>query len=150
MYKNLMSFIKKHWSKILNRETITYTFAGILTTLVNFITYYILCNIFNIENLIANTIAWVIAVSFAYVVNDLWVFQSERDSIFKECLKIIKFFGARICSFIVEQMGMFLFVNLLKWNNLIVKAFLAVVVIVLNYLFSKVYIFKNQKNRCME
>jgi len=127
MYKKLMSYIKKFWCKFVNREIITYTLAGIMTTIVNFITYYILCNILGIENLIANTIAWVAAVSFAYIVNDLWVFQSERESL-----------------------GMFLFVNLLKCNNLIVKASLAFIVIILNYLFSKVYIFKNQKDRCME
>ncbi len=150
MYKKLMPYVKKYWSKFVNRETITYIFAGIMTTMVNFITYYVLCNILGIENLIANTIAWVAAVSFAYIVNDLWVFQSERESFFKECVKVFKFFGARILSFIIEQIGMFLFVNLLKCNNLIVKAFLAVIVIILNYLFSKVYIFKNQKDRCVE
>lgn len=150
MYKKLMSYVRKYWSKFVNRETITYTIAGIMTTIVNFIVYYILCNILEVENLIANTIAWVAAVLFAYIVNAFWVFQSERESILKECIKIIKFFGARILSFFVEQMGMFLFVNGLKFNNLIVKALLAIVVIVLNYLFSKVYIFRKQKDRCME
>lgn len=150
MYKNLILFKKKCWRKFVNRETITYTIAGIMTTVLNFVSYYILCNILGIESLIANTIAWVIAVLFAYVMNDLWVFQSEKESIIKDCLKIVKFFGARILSFIVEQFGMFLFVNLFKFNNVIMKAFLMVVVIVLNYLLSKIYIFKKQKGRCME
>jgi len=141
---------KKYWSKFVNRETITYTFAGIMTTIVNFIFYYILCNILKVENLIANTIAWLAAVSFAYIVNALWVFQSEKQDILKECMKITKFFGARILSFLVEQMGMFLLVDGLKCNNLVVKAFLMVIVIVLNYLFSKIYIFRKQKDRCME
>ncbi|WP_313134813.1 GtrA family protein [Anaerocolumna sp.] len=150
MYKNHMSYVKKYWSKFVNREIITYTFAGIMTTIVNFIVYYLLCNVLEVENLIANTIAWVVAVSFAYIVNALWVFQSERESIWKESMKIIKFFGARILSFFVEQLGMLLFVNELKFNNLIVKAFLTVVVIVLNYLFSKAYIFRKQKDKCLE
>jgi putative flippase GtrA len=150
MYKKHISDIRKNWSKFVNRETITYTLAGIMTTIVNFIVYYVLCNILEVENLIANTIAWATAVSFAYVVNALWVFQSKRERILKECMKVIKFFGARILSFFVEQIGMFMFVNGLKFNNLIVKAFLTVIVIVLNYLFSKIYIFRKQKGRCME
>ncbi|GAA4298246.1 GtrA family protein [Anaerocolumna aminovalerica] len=148
MYKNHMSY-KKYWSKFVNRETITYTFAGIMTTIVNFIFYYILCNILEVENLMANTIAWLAAVSFAYIVNALWVFQSEKEDILKECIKITKFFGARILSFLVEQMGMFLFVDKLKCNNLVVKALLMVVVIVLNYLFSKIYIFRKQ-DKCAD
>ena len=150
MHKSHMSHVKKYWNKFVNRESITYTFAGIMTSIVNFIIYYVLCNILEVENLIANTIAWVAAVSFAYIVNAFWVFQSEKESIFKECMKIIKFFGARILSFLVEQMGMFLFVDGLKCNNLIVKAFLMVIVIVLNYFFSKIYIFSKQKDKCME
>jgi len=140
MNKQHLNF-KEYWIKFVNRETITYTIAGIMTTIVNFITYYILCNLVGIENLIANSIAWVSAVSFAYITNDLWVFQSKREGFYKECVKIIKFFGARILSFIVEQLGMFLFINIMLWNNLIVKAFISIVVIVLNYLFSKAYIF---------
>lgn len=150
MYKNLILYIKKFWSKFVNRETITYSIAGIMTTIVNFVTYYILCNILGIENLIANTLAWIIAVLFAYIINDLWVFQSEKESIIKNCLKIVKFFGARMISFMVEQFGMYLFINLFKFNNIIVKAFLTVIVIVLNYLLSKTYIFKKQKDSCME
>ena len=138
----------KYLSKCVNRETITYTFAGIMTTIVNFIIYYILCNLLEVENLIANTIAWIGAVLFAYIVNALWVFQSERGSLVKESMKIIKFIGARLLSFFVEQIGMFLFVDWLKFNNLIVKSVLMVIVIVLNYLFSKIYIFRksNQTN----
>ena len=145
MNKNLHEKVMIYWNKFVNRETITYLIAGVLTTVVNFIAYYLFCNIMGIQNLIANGIAWVIAVIFAYVINDLWVFRSARAGIRREIEKIGKFFGARVLSFVVEEAGMFLFVDIIGWNNMIVKAALAVIVIILNYFFSKLYIF-NKKN----
>ena len=128
--------------KIVNRETIAYIIAGVLTTIVNFISYESLYRL-GFKNLTANAIAWVIAVTFAYIVNAKIVFLSKKVSIKSEALKVTKFFGARVLSFVVEELGMLVFVNLLGYNNLIVKAVLAVVVIIMNYIFSKVYIFKS-------
>lgn len=141
MFNKQMIKLKPLWKRVVNRETITYGIAGVLTTLVNIYSYYLFCNILGIKNLIANAIAWIVAVVFAYIVNDIWVFQSKVEGLRKEVLKIAKFFGARIVSFLVEEAGLYVFVDVLHWNNLIVKAGLAVVVIILNYLFSKLYIF---------
>jgi putative flippase GtrA len=128
-----------------NRETITYAIAGVMTTVVNFVTYHLFCNIIGVENLIANGIAWVVAVIFAYIINDLWVFQSIRGNLRGELEKVAKFFSARVLSFVVEEAGMFLFVDILALNNLIVKAGLAIIVIILNYFFSKLYIFNKKQ-----
>jgi Predicted membrane protein len=137
----LMEKLKPYMEKLVNRETITYIVAGVLTTVVNFFAYHIFCNVMGIENLIANGIAWVVAVSFAYLINDLWVFQAKTVGFWDELVKISKFLGARILSFVIEESGMFLFVDVMKFNNLMVKAVLAVIVIILNYLFSKMFIF---------
>lgn len=133
------------WSKLVNRETITYIIAGVLTTIVNFISYYVFCNLLGIENLFANVIAWIIAVIFAYVINYVWVFRSKKGENKQELEKVSKFFGARLFSLGVEELGLYVFVNILNWNNLIVKASLAVIVIILNYFFSKVFIFNEKK-----
>ncbi|MDF2588236.1 MAG: GtrA family protein [Anaerocolumna sp.] len=133
------------WSKLVNRETITYIIAGVLTTIVNFISYYVFCNLLGIENLFANVIAWIIAVIFAYVINYVWVFRSKKGEKKQELEKVSKFFGARLFSLGVEELGLYVFVNILNWNNLIVKASLAVIVIILNYFFSKVFIFNEKK-----
>ena len=69
--------LKKIWEKYVNRETITYLVAGVLTTVINFIAYYWFCNILHIENLVANAIAWVVAVAFAYIINARWVFLEK-------------------------------------------------------------------------
>lgn len=145
MMNQLPRQLRPIWERFVNRETITYAVAGVLTTIVNFFSYHFFCNILGITNLIANAIAWVIAIIFAYVVNDIWVFQSITKGIRKEIEKITKFFGARICSFGVEEVGLYVFVDMFHWNNLLVKAGLAVIVIILNYIFSKLYIFNDRK-----
>ncbi len=144
MFTKLDKIFKVYWDKYVNRETITYAIAGVLTTVVNYFSYYLFCRIMGIETLIANVIAWVIAVVFAYIINDKWVFQSIKVSVRNEIEKIIKFFGARIFSLIVEEAGLLLFVSILGWNDLIVKAALAVVVIIMNYFFSKLFIFNKK------
>lgn len=144
MFTKLDKIFKVYWDKYVNRETITYAIAGVLTTVVNYFSYYLFCKIIGIETLIANVIAWVIAVVFAYIINDKWVFQSLKVSMRNEIEKIMKFFGARIFSLIVEEAGLLLFVSILGWNDLIVKAALAVVVIIMNYFFSKLFIFNKK------
>lgn len=140
-----MNKIVELLKKVVNRETIAYTVAGVLTTVVNFLSYEGLYRL-GIPNLTANAIAWVIAVAFAYIVNKNNVFQSKSDNVKDEASKISKFVGARLITFVVEEGGMFLFVNVLGFYRLIVKAILAVVVIILNYILSKLYIFNKKKN----
>jgi putative flippase GtrA len=142
---------QKIYDKFINRETISYTIAGVLTTVVNFASYYALFHLgmacLGKDNkgfitLTANAIAWLIAVIFAYVVNRNNVFQSSSDTIKDEVSKIGKFFGARLVTLGAEEFGMYLFSVLMNFNSLLVKAVLAVFVIIINYVFSKVYIFK--------
>ena len=146
MVKEVKTVIKKLWKLVVNRETITYGIAGVSTTIVNFIAYHLFCNIIGIPNLIANAIAWVIAVSFAYVVNARWVFQDKQEDAAGESKKIVKFFSARLVTFGVEELGMFLLVDLMHGPNLLMKAIVAVLVIILNYIFSKLFVF-TKKNK---
>lgn len=133
-----MKLIKKFFT----REVLLYIIMGILTTAVNFIFYFLLCNIIGIQNLISNAIAWIVSVLFAYITNNRYVFLSYTGERKKELTKIIKFFGARLFSFLIEEAGMFIFIDILSMNNLVIKVFMNVIVIVLNYVFSKLYIFK--------
>ena len=131
------------FQKIVNRETIAYGIAGVLTTVVNFTSYISICQL-GVPKLTSNAIAWVIAVTFAYVVNKKNVFLSKSESVKDEATKLTKFFGARLITLGVEQSGMFIFVSLLGFYHLLVKALLAVIVIILNYIFSKLYIFNKK------
>ncbi len=138
--------IKKLWKLFVNRETITYGISGVSTTVVNFIAYHLFCNVIGVPNLVANAIAWVFAVAFAYVLNARWVFQDKREDATGESKKVVKFFSARLVTFGVEELGMFILVDLLHGPNLLMKAIVAVLVIILNYIFSKLFVF-TKKNK---
>jgi putative flippase GtrA len=140
----MKTFILGLIKKIVNRETITYIIAGVLTTIVNFISYESLYRL-GFKNLTANAIAWVIAVTFAYIVNKKQVFLSKSNSVNDEARKVSKFFGARLITLGVEQVGMYIFIDVLGFYRLLVKAVIAVIVIILNYIFSKIFIF-NKNN----
>jgi putative flippase GtrA len=86
--------------------------------------------------------AWVIAVTFAYIVNKWSVFRSRSSSAKDELTKMGKFYGARLVTLGVEQLGMYIFIERLGIYRWLVKGGLAVIVIILNYIFSKLYIFK--------
>jgi putative flippase GtrA len=140
----MKTFIFGLIKKIVNRETVTYIIAGVLTTIVNFISYESLFRL-GFKNLTANAIAWVIAVTFAYIVNKKQVFLSKSNSVNDEARKVSKFFGARLITLGVEQVGMYIFIDVLGFYRLLVKAVIAVIVIILNYIFSKIFIF-NKNN----
>ena len=147
--KALINRIRHHeiYKKVVNRETITYGIFGILTTIVNFVSYEGLYRL-GMTNLTANWMAWVIAVTFAYIVNKWSVFRSRSSTVRAELTKMGKFYGARLVSLGVEQLGMFIFVDKLGIYRWLVKGALSVIVIILNYIFSKLYIFgKDNDNK---
>lgn len=145
MNNKVKLFYNKYLSSYVNRETITYGITGVITTLVNYCSYYVCARVVSLDKYVSNMIAWVAAVTFAYLVNNYWVFRSKTQGMKEEFIKIIKFFGARIVSLGVEVLGLFVFYTLLGINDLIVKAFLAIFVIIINYFFSKTFIFNKGK-----
>lgn len=133
---------------ILNKETISYVIFGILTTIINLISYYFFSNIISINYLISNIISWIISVSFAYVTNKLYVFNSKdknKDVVIKE---FIKFVNCRLTSGVIEMILLFLLVDMIKVNDIISKFVIGVIVVVLNFIFSKIFVFQkvNQLN----
>lgn len=133
--------------KLINREVITYIIAGVLTTLVNIAVYHTTCNLLGIESLIANAIAWFLSVLFAFVVNDKFVFIQEKMPPKQEFLKMIKFFAARLFSFFIDEGGMLLLVDILAVNNMLSKIAMNVIVVILNYFLSKVFIFQTSEEK---
>ena len=130
--------------KIINTQTILYVIFGILTTMVNLISYYFFSNIITINYLISNTIAWIISVIFAYMTNKLYVFNSKSiriDIIIKE---FTKFINCRLASGIIEMILLFLLVDMLAVNDIISKLVIGVIVVILNFIFSKLFVFKKQ------
>lgn len=154
-----MAKIKDLYNKY--KEIILYVFYGGLTTLVNFIAYWLFDLILGAElYLVTNIIAWVIAAVFAYVVNKLFVFDSKSWAPTVLAKELPGFFGARVFSFVVEELGMLMFVDGFDFKSIgidifgiftlsgamIAKIILAIVVIILNYFFSKFFIFRKKKD----
>lgn len=157
--------------KLINKETISYIIFGVLTTVVNWIVYR-LCDMWlsggsdGVEKVYesamqeslhtfldkgaAGIIAWVIAVAFAYVTNRQFVF-SERAHGFKGIsLECGRFVGARVLTGIIEILGVPLLIIMGLKAQLfgldVAKLVVSVIIIVLNYVFSKLFVFKEKKD----
>lgn len=129
------------------KEIINYLVFGALAMFVSFATYYLFARVFKIEEVVSNTLSWVCAVLFAYFTNKIFVFESKTNGK-KEILKEMgKFFLARIISGITCDVGTFaLMVKVFHIDDMISKLVTQVMVVIVNYLFSKLLIFKKEKN----
>ena len=131
------------------REQILYVFFGGLTTLVNWVVYVLSLLVFSLA--VSNAIAWIVAVSFAFVVNKKYVFGSRDLSFKKVATELALFFGARVLSGIFEIAGLPLLVyagldqTIFGIEGAVAKIVIGVIVIVSNYLFSKFVVFRKQK-----
>lgn len=127
------------------QELINYIIFGVATTVVNYAVFAFFIKVIPINYQIANFIGWVISVLFAYITNKLYVFNSkswEKNILFKE---ISSFFTARVVSYFVEVIILFIGINLLSGDKLIVKLIDNIIIVIINYVFSKMIIFKNDK-----
>ena len=129
-------------NKFLNRETIVYTIFGVLTTVVDFAAFGILYYSLNIGELVSNTLAWVLAVIFAFITNKLFVFQSKTHGTKELFKEIVSFVGCRLVTAVVEVVMMMVTVGFWKWNSILMKIITNIVVMILNFIFSKIIIFK--------
>jgi putative flippase GtrA len=128
-----------------NKEVINYIIVGGLTTLVSIVSYWAFR--FLIKNyIILSIISWILAVAFAYVTNRKFVFESKSKKIVEE---ITKFVTYRLVTLGLEVGLMALFVSVIGINDMLSKVILQVVVLVLNYVFSKLFIFKEDKKTTM-
>lgn len=123
---------------IKNKEVLLYLVFGVLTTLVNIFSYHLLAKTMHIDYLISTVLAWILSVLFAYVTNRQFVFQNKSKNILKE---MISFFGFRLLSGGIDLFNMYFFVDIIKMNDMVVKILSNVLVIILNYVFSKLFVF---------
>lgn len=130
---------KKH------KETILYLFFGIFTTLVNIVSYLFFTRIASFNFMVANSLAWMLAVLFAYVTNKFFVFKSVTIEITFLLGEFLSFVSFRLLSGFIEMIIMYIMIDLLFVNDFIVKIITNIIVIILNYLFSKMIIFKTVK-----
>lgn len=129
------------------KEIVDYVIFGGLTTLVNWAVFFPLFNFCNVEKLTANTIAWIISVIFAYVTNKIFVFHSERKDAGFVAVEFLKFAGGRLFSLGVETLSLWLLSDILSVNTNISKIVVAVIVVILNYVLSKLFIFAGKDKK---
>lgn len=129
--KKIPLFLKQY------EEIISYFIAGVFTTIVSIISYN-LFRLFQIHYLVSTILSWIFAVVFAYVINKFYVFQSNNKSIW-EFFHFIKY---RLFSLTVEFIIMYILVDFFEINDSISKIIVQGFVLILNYLFSKIFVFK--------
>ena len=127
-----LPFYRRH------REALLYLFFGVLTTAVSWGSFYLLCYPLAMNELIANALSWVVAVLFAFFTNRTWVFTARGNPL----REMVLFFGARLTTLGIEEALLFLLVTRLGLEAMIVKIAGNLLVLVLNYVFSKRIVFR--------
>lgn len=136
--KKLLALLKKH------EEVISYLFFGGLTTLVNYIVYLPCYNLLHLSGALSNAVAWLAAVAFAYLTNKPFVFKSHDWSAKTVIPELTKFVGCRVGSGLAETAIIFVTVDLLDLNGNIIKILTSVLVVILNYVSSKLVVFRKK------
>ncbi|MBP3657012.1 MAG: GtrA family protein [Clostridia bacterium] len=143
----LGGFCERLWN---NTELVSYLFAGVATTLVNYVVYYIVTRPFGwlipeaMLTTVGTCIAWVLAVLFGYVVNKVFVFHTKSATRMELLREFGSFVAMRLVSFGMELALMFLTVDILGLNDLVMKLVINILVIIANYVFSKLFIFRKK------
>lgn len=132
----LWDFAKKHW------DVLSYLFFGGLTTVVNYLVYLPLYNYLGFSAVVSNAMAWVAAVAFAYLTNKPFVFKSHDWSMKTVVPELAKFVGCRVGSGLIETAILLVTVDWLRWDGNIMKLVTSVLVVILNYVGSKLLVFK--------
>ena len=141
----MRGFVVFLWGKLFAREGIRYLFAGGMTTVVNFSLFAIMYEIMGIGDTISNVTSISISIVFAYVVNKQFVFSRRCNSMTELALEFFKFVGSRLFTMAVEVGGVWMFVRVLEVNAMLGKAVSQVLVVILNYIISKLIVFRGSK-----
>lgn len=132
---------EKLWN---NTELVSYLFVGVATTVVNYVVYYLATRMLSMGVMAGTWTAWVAAVAFGYVANKAFVFHTHCDGALALLREALGFFSMRLVSLGMETVLMYLTVTVLGLNDLVMKLVINIVVIILNYVFSKLFIFKKK------
>lgn len=136
MGKKLFDLIKKH------KDILLYLIFGVLTTLVNYGVYLPLYHFAGLSAALSNALAWVAAVIFAFLTNKPMVFQSHDWHLKTLLPELGKFLGCRVFSGLAETAILFVAVDLLRGSGTVWKLITSVLVVIVNYVASKLFVFK--------
>ena len=141
----MFKFIKKWFFVCYNNRVLRYIFYGGLTTLVNWGVFFLLRRAFGVPFAVANTLSVIAAILFAYFVNSRFVFETRASSLLEHLAEFMKFVSGRAVTMFIEIGGGWLLVEVLHWNEALVKVvLLQIIVLVLNYFISRFFVFRKQ------
>lgn len=135
-----MNKLEMYWAKW--RDLILYGVFGVLTTVVNIVAYWLTAHLFGMGTIPSSVLAWICAVTFAYLTNRTWVFHSTASESSDIVREAVSFFAARLATGMLDWVTMWLFVDVMGIPDMSVKVFANVMVIILNYVASKLVVFK--------
>lgn len=127
------------------KEVLLYLFFGGLTFVISIASYAVFTAGFGWNELIANLFSWVLAVLFAFLTNRIWVFQAATHGRRAFVQQMVAFFGGRVLTLVVEEIILLVFITWLGFPGMLVKITAQIIVIVLNYIISKVIVFKKRQ-----
>lgn len=128
------------------KDIIPYGIFGVLTTLVNVAVYWIAAHPLRLGTMPSTVLAWIMAVLFAYVTNRKWVFHSTAVTAVEIRKEILSFFICRLATGVLDWVCMFIFVDLLGLYDVAIKVLANILVIILNYVASRLVVFKRKDN----
>lgn len=140
-----LKFFTKYYRE--HKEGMRYLVFGGLTTIVNIIVFTLTHDILDLTTTISNIIAWVLAVIFAYITNKFFVFYTKAKDKKDLVREIGSFFGARVFTLVLETIFLNIFIDTLGFNSILMKIISNIIVIILNFIFSKIFIFKKENKQ---
>lgn len=138
----MLNQFRSLWEKY--RSILIYIIFGVLTTAVNYLVYIPCLNLLGLSASVSNVIAWCVAVLFSFLTNKPFVFESKDWSVKTVVPEFTKFVGTRVASGLVETLILLVTVDLLGWNGNIWKLVTNVIVVILNYIGSKLLVFRKK------
>ncbi len=139
----ILSFFQPFYKK--NKEMLLYLFFGGLSFIVSVATYASFNVTCGMSAVVANIWSWIITVMFAFLTNRVWVFASPTETVMEFIKQMISFYAGRVLTLVIEEVILYVFIDLLGGNSIVVKIIAQIIVIVLNYVISKLLIFKKSE-----
>ena len=139
----LLRIFKPFYQK--HKEALLYLFFGGVTTLIDLAVYWVFTALFDVDALVANVIAWIAAFLFAFVANRSWVFDAKTDDKKESARQFGTFLGGRLFSLLCEEIIIAVFITWLNFPSFPVKLAAQIVVVILNYVISKLIVFRIKK-----
>ncbi len=122
-----------------------YLLFGGLTTVVSLVTFWFVNRVMMTNEHVANTVSWILAVLFAFVTNRTWVFNAKTNDKAAFLKQLLGFYGGRLLTFGAEELLLLIFITWLRFDSMVVKIAAQIVVLILNYIVSKLFVFRKQQ-----